>query len=294
MRTLVEILLRQGQHAPLELAQALGIAHEQGLPLLVGGRMTEWEHRTRHVLREAAGGVVRHENDLPLRVFTCRPLDKLAALDRGTLAGDCSSSAVPLRATSPHHTYYGIWENDTQQRGYMTVFEAWAEREEGERVPVLCLETINVPIPIFDAVQQDLLVIFEAIAHSRGLHTPLVLTLGHGTWNYQNGTVLRHSRRFRQGEVVTLLPADPVHWQIYSRASGEAYYYNSFQSYRSAETIRILAPFDPAQDMIQPENLIESERLTALPPCKLIPTLRKGEEVAGFISAWPADPEMSP
>lgn len=288
VRAMADLLLRQSQHAPLELAQALGIGHEQGLPLLAGGRMTEWEHRVRHLLREAAGGVVRRDESQPPRLFTCRPLRKATALERGDLGGDCSSQAVPLRATSPHHIYYGIWEEGVQQRGYMTVFECWAEDEEKVQWPALCLETINVPIPIFDAVQEDLLLIFDAIARSRGLHTPIVLTTGYGTWNYQNGTLLRHSRRFRQGEAVTLHPADPVHWQLYSRMTREAGMYSSFNQYWGGGMIRTLAPFDPERDTVQPENLAEAERLAGLPVGKPIPTIQAGGKTVGFISSWPA------
>ena len=287
VRNLADLLVRQSLHAPLELAQALSIDHEQGFPLLAGGRMTDWEHRTRHLLRDAAGGVIRQDVSQPPRIFTCRPLSKAAALERGDLGGDCSSQAVPLRATSPHHTYYGIWENGQQQRGYMTVFECWAEDEEGVRLPALCLETINVPIAIFDAVQQDLLLIFDAVAASRGLHAPIAMTTGAGTWNYQNGTILRHSRRFRQGEEVVLAPADPVQWQVYGRISREEGFYSSFDRYRGSGLIRILAPFDPAQDVVQPENLAEAERLAALSAHRLKVTMRDHGVVAGFSSSWP-------
>ncbi len=292
VRSMADLLVRQSQHAPLELAQALGIGHEQGLPLLAGGRMTEWEHRVRHLLKEAAGGVIHRDESQPPRIFTCHPLAKTAALERGDLGGDCSSDAVPLRATSPHHIYYGVWDNGVQQRGYMTVFECWAENEEGVRLPALCLETINVPIPIFDAVQEDLLLIFDAIARSRGLHSPIALTTGYGTWNYQNGAVLRHSRRFRQGEAVTLSPADPVHWQLYSRVSREGSYYSSFNGHRGSGLIRILAAFDPERDLVQPENLAEAERLTTLPTHRLISTLRVEGQMVGFISSWPAPLSM--
>jgi hypothetical protein len=289
-----DLLLHAVIHAPLEVTQGLQIPHEQGLPLLNGGRECEWQRRTRQLLRQAAGGAITVDHHQPARLFACKPLPKRQALNRGALGGDCSTSSVPLRALSAHHTYYGVWEGDEQQRGYMTVFECWAEGADGERVPALCLETINVPIPIFDAVQEDLLLIFESIARSRGLHPHLVLSLEWGTWNYRNSILLRHSRRYRQGEGVRLWPADPVAWSLYTRASREGYRYVAFAHPREVgspippQSInRILAPFKDGNDLVLPENRAEAERLAALPAAKPIRTGQAGDEVTGFISSWP-------
>ena len=92
-----------------------------------------------------------------------RPLTKAEALRRGERAGDCSSSTVPFRCLSPH-TYYGVCDG-VPQRGYL-LFEAWLAPEEPP-APTLVLETINIPIPLFDFVQDDLVHIIEAIAHQR-------------------------------------------------------------------------------------------------------------------------------
>ena len=285
-----DLLIGQLQHAPLELASALMIPHQQGLPRLTGGSLTDWERQCRLLLREVAGSLRVLDPQAGLQVFECQPISKLAALERGTLGGDCSTSSVPFRALSPHYMYYGIFQNGEQQRGYMTVYEAWAEWPTGERAPVLCLETINVPIKAFESVQGDLLEIFSAIAHSRGLHG-LVLITGLSTWNYQNGEVLRWSRRFRQGTPVDLSPADPAMWNLYATLTAEGEYYSAFPSpdRRSRETdlFRVLAPFDAAQDHIQPENQAEADRLRALPPHKLIVTARGEHNAIGFISELP-------
>ena len=137
----------------------------------------------RYIEPFAGGGAVFfhlwNTRRLPDQAFLFDTNAELINAYRGNLGGDCSSGSVPLRALSPHHVYYGVFENGEQQRGYMTVYEAWAEvwDEPARRIPVLCLETINVPMRIFNAVQQDLLLIFEAIAWSRGLVGGLVLTL---------------------------------------------------------------------------------------------------------------------
>jgi hypothetical protein len=294
-RELADFMIKQMVHSPLEMAQALHIPHDQGLPLLLGGHLTPIERKVRKLLEQASGASTTQVDRGMVKTFTCRPIVKLAALARGSLGGDCSSRSVPFRALSPHHTYYGIFEDDVQQRGYMTVFEAWAETESGERrIPVLCLETINVPIRAFDAAQQDLLAIFDAIAASRGLYPRIVLITGIGTWNYQNGEVLRLSRRFRQGQPVRLSPADPVQWQLYGRLTAEARYYSCFDTdgeaaaRRSPNSFRILAPLDPHADLVQPENLAEARRLSAMPARKLIVTAKTEQETVGFISEMPA------
>ncbi len=295
-RELADFMIKQVMHAPMEMAQALRIPHDQGFPLMLGGHLTPIERQARKLLEQASGASATQIGRGVTRTFTCRPIAKLAALERGPLGGDCSSQTVPFRALSPHHTYYGIFENGVQQRGYMTVFEAWAQIDAtGQKIPVLCLETINVPIRAFDAVQQDLLVIFDAIAASRGLYPRIVLITGIVTWNYQNGEVLRLSRRFRQGQPVHLSPADPVHWQLYGRLTAEAGYYTSFDSEgdtrpvrRPPDSFRILAPLDPHVDLVQPENLAEARRLGAMPARKLIVTAKTEQETVGFISEMPA------
>ena len=286
---LADFLVKQIIHAPLELAQALVLSPEQGLPLLAGGQMTPLERAGRRVLAEAAGARSLNTSEAPARVFRCRPISKRAALERGKLGGDCSSHSVPFRALSPHHVYYGIFDGETQIRGYMTVFEAWAEQEDGWKAPVLCLETVNVPIPAFDAVQNDLLLIFDAIAQQQGLFPRIVLITQQGTWNYHNGEMLRQSRRFRQGTPVTLAPADAIVWSLYRRLAAEARYYSCFEPYYSGtQPFRILAPYDERLDRLNPENVAEAERIRALPPRKLAITIKTKEGPAGFISQWPS------
>ena len=289
IREAADLLLRQSRNAALELAQSLNLAHP--LPLLNSGKLTEWEHRCHQVLKRAASGDLCMDDSQPPRIFTCRPLGKRAALERGKLGGCCG--AVPLRATSPHHIYYGIWENGRQQRGFMTVFECWAENTDGRKFPALCLETINVPIDVFDAVQQDLLLIFDAIARSRGLHSPIAMTTGLGTWNYRNQFLLARSRRFRQGQPVILSPADPVQWYIYWTETVETSYCSFCMPIDDEKKIRILAPFDPERDKVQPENLAEAQRLAGLTPKKLITTTPPQGSQPGFISSWPEVPDIS-
>ena len=288
-------LIQQTDHAPLELAQALQLEPQQGLPRLAGGRFTHLEQNCRRLVKEIAGVSQKKLGEAEPRIFTCRPISKTQALDRGKLGGDCSSDSVPMRPLSPHHTYYGIFENGEQQRGYITVYEAGAEMvaEEGpsEHFPVLCLETINVPIPIFGSVQQDLLLIFEAIAKTRGLAEGLVLITGLGTWNYQNGQVLRQSRRFRQGQAVRLFPADPVGWHVYRLMAPEGERYTAFFDDQNARQyngyFRLLAPFQPDLDMVEPENILEAQRIAALPPRELRIIAHGEKGPAGFISELP-------
>jgi hypothetical protein len=294
---IVNFLIQQTENAPLELSQELLIDPQQGLPRLAGGRLTELEGDCRRLMKVIAGVSQEKISGGQARVFTCRPISKIAALDRGSLAGDCSSGSVPLRSLSPHHTYYGIFENDVQQRGYMTVYEAWAVvinkkgEEAGQRFQVLCLETINVPIRVFDSVQQDLLVIFEAVARSRGLSERLVLITSSGTWNYQNGEVLRQSRRARQGKSVRLFPADPAIWSVYKLLTHEANYYTAFYEGAASpyyrDNFRLLDPFQPDLDQVEPENLAEAQRIAALPPKRLCLTARDEHGPAGFISEFP-------
>ena len=288
-------LIQQTGNAPLELAQTLLINPQQGLPLMTGGRVTDLEQRCRRLVKAIAGVSQKKVSDGTARIFTLQPIPKSEALDRGDLGGDCSSGSVPMRALSPHHTYYGVFENGEQQRGYITVYEAGAEIESeegsGAQVPVLCLETINVPIRTFDAVLQDLLVIFEAVAKSRGLTGGLVLITSLGTWNYQNGEVLRQSRRFRQGRNVRLYPADPAGWNVYLKLAPEAQRYTAFFDDKNAPRytgyFRLLAPFQPNLDPVEPENISEARRIAALPPKQLRLIARGKKGPAGFISELP-------
>lgn len=201
---------------------------------------------------------------------------------------------MPYRALLPHYTYYGVFENGEQRRGYLTVLEAWVELGTGERMPMLCLETINVPLPYFDAAQSDLLVIFEAIAHSRGLSQGLVLITGIGTWNYRNGEVLRQSRRFRQGWPVTLFPARSDDVATLTELAYESGYYACFDDTGRSAQARDRGPFvfsprKPNLEPIQPENEAEAGRLQALPSRKLIVTARDPGDhaIVGFISELP-------
>jgi hypothetical protein len=283
-----DFLIKQSIHAPLELAQALHIPPGQGFPLLLGGHPTPLERRCRQLLTQAAGARQAAGDDAVTHVFTCRPLSKLAALNRGALGGDCSSQSVPFRCLSPHHVYYGVFQGEMQQRGYMTVFEAWGEVETGERIPVLCLETINAPLKSFDSVQNDLTVIFDAIAEQQGLFPRVVLLTQRGTWNYHNGEVLRQCRRFRQGTPVDLFPADPICWGIYRALAAEARSYSCFEPTYEVAPFRILAPFDPRLDRINPANLVEAERIRSLPRSQQEVTIRTDKDAAGYISQLPA------
>jgi HEAT repeat protein len=294
---LVDALLRCFDHAPRELAQALGVDPSQGLPRLRGGQPGAVEGRFRRLYRELLRG---HKAEGGQRItYLCKPLPKEQALARGELGSDCSSSWVPLRALSPHHVYYGIFDEEGRQLpGYLTVYEAWAAAAEGPARPVLCLETINEPKGLLGGVQQDLLVIFEAVARSRGLHPGLVLITDAGTWNYTNGSQLARCRRARHGEPVWLAPADPVSWRVYQQRCEESRYYSAFAPLydgtlslpeagrTSHRSMPLLAPFDPERDLVQPENLAEARRLAALPVRPVTVTCRdeRGEAV-GFISS---------
>lgn len=280
-RALVEHLVRALEHAPLELVQALHIPHTQGLPKL-GGVATPLERRLRHLLRR--GLQLADDDDGELTRVDLRPLGKPVALLRGELGRDCSSRYVPLRCLSPHHTYYGLYTGDAQRPGYVTVFEAFAEPADGPRLPVLALETINVPDGALDGVHQDLLLALDAVASQRGL-AGLVVVTGIGTWNYPNERLVTASRRHRQGREVLLAPADPPLWRAFERLSGEGGRYCAF---RSGRPLRLLAPFDRARDLVQPENLAEVARLRALPSRDLLVTGRDPHGApAAFISAVP-------
>lgn len=296
---LIDALLRCFDHAPRELAQALGVDPAQGLPRLRGGQVGALERRFRRLHREVLRG--RKAKGGEGVTYVCKPLPKEVALARGMLGRDCSSFSVPLRALSPHHVYYGIFdEAGQQQQGYLTVYEAWACTKGGAARPMLCLETINEPKGLLGGAQQDLLVIFEAIARSRGLHPGLVLITDRGTWNYANGSELARCRRVRRGTPVWLSPADPVTWRIYQRVCVEARHYSAFDgSYdgggmllrhdvdggEGRSPMALLAPFDPEHDVVRPENLAEARRLASLPPRELRVTCRDEQgDTLGFIS----------
>lgn len=283
-RALVEHLVRAFEHAPLELAQALHIPHRQGLPKLAGVA-SPLERRLRHLLRR---GLQLTNNDADdegeVTRIELRPLSKRAALLRGELGRDCSSRYVPLRCLSPHHTYYGLFTGDEQRPGYVTVFECFAELESGARVPVLALETINIPDGALDGVHQDLLLALDAIASQRGL-AGLAVISGIGTWNYPNERLVTASRRHRQGATARLLPADPPQWRAFEQLTREAGHYCSF---RSQQPVRVLAPFDRARDLVQPENAAEAARLRAAPARDLVITAHDEHGApAAFITAIP-------
>ncbi len=292
---LIDALLRCFDHAPRELLQALGACPRQGLPRLQGGRVGALEGRFRRLHREALRGPRQAGEGA---TYLCKPLPKTAALGRGELGRDCSSNAVPLRALSPHHVYYGLFDGAGRQLpGYLTVFEAWAASPKGPPRPALCLETINEPTGLLGGVQQDLLVLFEGVARARGLGPGLVLVTGQGTWNYANGAELARCRRVREAEPVRLSPADPITWRLYEQMGGEASYYSAFDHVGEGALLEpdfaggsqppapLLAPFDPARDCVQPENLAEARRLASLPPRALVVTCRDERGAAlGFVS----------
>jgi len=258
-RRQVDHLLQALEHAPLELVQALRLGHRQGLPRLGGGARSPLEQRGRRLLRAAFR--IEVDQDGFAETYTCRPLPKAAALDRGTLGGDCSSRAVPFRALSPHHVYYGLFQGETQRRGYLATFEAFAVDASGHQEPILVLETINIPDGALDTVQQDLLRMFAAIARRRGL-SGLAVVMGIGTWNFSNQRVIGGCRRYRRGAAVRLAPADPHLWRVHEQLTGEQGYYCAFRA--RCSFVR-LAPFDPERDIIQPENAAEAARLESAP-----------------------------
>ena len=274
--------------APFELAVALGVGGGQGLPRLAGGRLPDVEQRFGRLMRRMSGAL-RTVSGAAERVLDCRPLSKVEAIGRSRLGSDCSSRYVPFRALSPHHVYYGLFEGGEQKPGYITVYEAWAELPGAARVPVLCLETVNVPSDPPDSALLDLVRIFESIAAARGLHPGLVLITGIGTWNYASGPLLQQSRRFRRGTPVALHPADPVTWRLYEAVAPEARSYSAFEG-APGGAFRLLAPFDPDLDMVQPENEDEAARLRSSDERELLVTARSADGPVGFISGWPDVP----
>ncbi len=286
VRAVIEHLYTTFRQRSDELTLALGLTDGHGLPKLLGGAPTPLEQAGHRLLHKLSGSADRQADpSSPPRWFECVPLSKHEALHRGDLGGDCSSRTVPFRCLSPHHTYYGIFEDGVQQRGYITVFEAWARQPDGSHRPSLCLETINVPIPIFDAIQLDLLHLLEAVAHSRGLAPHLAMVTDSWAWNYPNGRALRRSRPAREGSDTAVQPADPWSWSVYEQAlSDEAGTYTPF---RTTATCRLLAATDVDQDALQPENAAEATRLRGLEPRELHATAWEDGQVRGFISEWP-------
>jgi hypothetical protein len=247
--------------------------------------------------------------------FTLRPLSKLQALHRGKSGGDCSTDMIPIRALDPHHVFYAIYKGRRRMRGYIAVFEAYAMRAEGERERVLCIETINIPGAFFNHAQQDLLCLMDAVAQARGLTSPCVISVSEQTWNYDNHEVLVASRRFVEGIPVALYPADPSYWETYLVTFPNEGGYLSFARdrvphKRSARSVvmkgpvllspeqgkpqgpqpdvRMLAPFDPEHEVLQPGTLQEAARIRALPQKVPITILRSSTGEHGFISDWPS------
>jgi len=273
--------------APREVGVALGFSDVDGLPRLLGGSHTLLERTIRHVLSDLAPRLTgpRTDDDLPATTFHCRPLPKSEAVQRGDLGGDCSSGSVPFRCMSPHHTYYGVFLDGVQQRGYLTLFEAWLQRPDGEMVPSLVLETINIPIPMFDCIQLDLVHIIEAIAHHRGLSKRIGIVTSWWAWNYANGRALLNARASRQGTKTTLTPADPWCWSVYETLM--PFEAGTFSPFRSSSSATLLAQTTPTKDWLQPENVTEALRIRALGRKDLIPTAWEGAEIRGFISSLP-------
>ncbi len=286
-RPAVNALIHALHHAPVELAQALRMPPGEGLPRLDGGAPSSEERAISDALKSVMHGWTGVADDRPAIEYECRPLEKIEALFRGELGGDCSSDAVPLRCLSPHHTYYGIYRDGAQIRGYLTVFEAFAVLANRQAHPVLALETVNVPNGALDAGADDLLRVFERIAHSRGL-AGLVVTLGGGTWNYNNANVLGAHRRLREGWPVQLVPADRGLWSAYRATEGEADYYCPLLDEASGYNgfSRWIAPFDPARDETLENNAPELARLAAL-PARPLHCWTTEEDGPAFISEWP-------
>ena len=281
-RELHDHLLATFHHRPLELAQSLGLHHNHGFPLLAGGRPTHLEQRFRSLSTGLAGG----RTDLPPgqaeRCFRFCVLAKRHALHRGDLGRDCSTGSVPLRALSPHHTFYVVLEGK-KRLGYLTVFEAWAETET-DRKPALCLETINVPSGALDTALPDILVILEAISRARGLGGRLVAVTDIGTWNYSNELLLEAYWRFRKGTPASLRPADPAQWRLHVWESREGGYYDPL-AVRREHCFRLLAPSDPSVERIAPETEAEVGRILGLRTGTLVPTAWDTDgNMVGFVS----------
>ena len=284
-RSVASFLNQRLRHSPLELQQALGLPPEQRLPSLRGGAHTPLERRMQKALRAARQPEARSDAEAATSTYRFRPLEKVEAFARGELGHDCSSGAVPFRAMSPHHVYYGILDHQDRTLGYMTVFEAWAVLPDETRAPVLVLETVNTPDRSVDAVLQDLLMLLERLAYSRGLYGLVVVT-EIGTWNYVSEELVSNCRRARDGVPVRLEPADPAVWRAYELlVPREATYYCAFNAgRRQGRTFQLLAPFEAEKDRISEENLVEADRIVSLRSPGLLVTLGDMDNPLGFIS----------
>ena len=272
---------------PGEVAVALGLSDSHGLPMLLGGARTELERQMMAVVSDLAPQLSqRADVATPGVVYELRPLPKVEAVLRGDLGGDCSTSTVPFRCMSPHHTYYGVFLDGQPQRGYLTVFEAWARQPDGAMAPSLVLETINIPISLFDSVQLDLVHLVEAIAHQRGLASRIAMVRAWWAWNYSNGRALQASRVCRGGSDTAIDPADPACWATYRDLM--PYESNTYSPFVQNDPVpRLLAATDPTVDGLQPENAVEAARIRALVRKTPIPTAWEGDRVVGFISSLP-------
>jgi hypothetical protein len=206
-------LMHATQVAPRELAHELALP-DRVWPTRAGNARNTWERTADEVVRRAAAGRLDIAGEG--QMWTLRPMSRTDALDRGPRAGDCSTQTVPLRALLPWHIFYEVLRGDKPDRGYIGLQEVLVETAEGQWRPALCLETINVPIAGWEAVQLDLLRLFEAVAASQGLGPGLVLSLGHGTWNYSNRALLAAARQVQRAPKVRILPGDAIGRALYT------------------------------------------------------------------------------
>lgn len=300
--SLIDFIAQRLHEGVAQLQWALGIPHDERLPR--SRRHDSLEAQARRLLRQLGRG--RDRQVAPALAFEVRPLGRLEALHRGDLAGDCSSRSIPLRALDPHHVYYGLYLDGQPTEGYVGLHEAWAAvAGQSDRIPVLVLETINVPYLPGVEGNIDLVVLFQAVAAGRGLR--LVLSLRDETWNYGNNQPLRTTRFWREGCRVVLSPADPVQWWLYDAATREAGYYTSLPrptrgrhprlgpaaplpgaSANGATEAVLLPPFDPELDRIHAANAAEASRIARRAATPLRVTARaKDGRPAGFITEWP-------
>ncbi len=300
--SLIDFIAHRLHEGAAQLQWALGIPHDERLPR--SRRHDSLEAQARRLLRQLGrGGASQAAPVLRLEV---RPLGRVQALYRGDLAGDCSSRSIPLRALDPHHVFYGLYLDGQPTGGYVGLHEAWAVVPgQSGPIPVLVLETINVPhLPGVEG-NIDLVVLFQAVAACRGLR--LVLSLKDETWNYGNNQPLRTTRLWREGSRVTLSPADPVQWWLYDTATREGGYYTSLPRPARSRHRRLepggpppgalanlpgeavlLPPFDSELDRIHPDNVAEAERIAGRARMPLRVTARaKDGSPAGFITDWP-------
>lgn len=89
-----------------------------------------------------------------------------------------------------------------------------------------------------------------------------------------------------------VVAADSVQWRLYEHLAAESSLYNAIDKWskgRGRYRFKWLAPFDPAQDEVQPENLVEAERLAALSPRQITITVRDEAGPLRFVSGWPEE-----